>query len=575
MKFSVIVPSYNSERYIAELLDSLKNQTIDKQQYEVLLVDDCSTDRTLDIAKSYQDKMNLTIKRLEQNSGGPGKPRNTALKIAQGEFVFFVDSDDYIHKDTLKDVNKFIELNHDDVILVKMEGVNGRGVPKSMFTETNGDVVIENSRIIYTLSPTKFYRTALLRAHDIYFPEHIRSAEDQVFTMQAYVNASKIGVLADKSYYYATRREGEHMSAAYVTPKDYYQTMRLIVRAIKESQTLNNNDKVLRIFVERHFSFSRTTRFSLRIAHDKQAEWMDAIGDFIREIPERIDQSVNDNLKPLLYYARKKDLSHYQKVEAGYQTGEIYDIKAHKNSLTLQFGEGEPYFHFENAIKPDIKMTDFTFDEKGFNLEIEYLKTLINPNQLASKIQLKLISRNKKEFIYVPLTVNDATRFKFNISLNALIPYLLKERTWDLFLEMRIDQMTITKRIGNKRSQYRYDRETSTIIENDKKYYRFTPYFTKDFDNLSFYIIENKLTQMLKPKLIGKQQIQLECLEFNYILKEGLATIKSDAALALGYLSMNKERQTFNYQIEIPDKVKVKNLKEPFNIELADLSLEF
>ena len=83
-------------------------------------------------------------------------------------------------------------------------------------------------------------------------------------------------------------------------------------------------------------------------------------------------------------------------MEEGYQNGDIYDISAHKNSLTLQFGEGEPYFHFENAVKPDIKMTDFTFDESGVNLEIEFLKTLINPNQLASKIQLKLVSRNKR-----------------------------------------------------------------------------------------------------------------------------------------------------------------------------------
>ncbi|SUM34958.1 glycosyltransferase [Staphylococcus gallinarum] len=57
-------------------------------------------------------------------------------------------------------------------------------------------VAIEDSRIIYTLSPTKFYRTALLRTHDIYFPEHIRSAEDQIFTMQAYVNAQKIGCVS-------------------------------------------------------------------------------------------------------------------------------------------------------------------------------------------------------------------------------------------------------------------------------------------------------------------------------------------------------------------------------------------
>ena len=59
-------------------------------------------------------------------------------------------------------MQQFIERNNQDVVLVKMEGVNGRGVPKSMFTETKADVAIEDSRIIYTLSPTKFYRTALL-----------------------------------------------------------------------------------------------------------------------------------------------------------------------------------------------------------------------------------------------------------------------------------------------------------------------------------------------------------------------------------------------------------------------------
>ncbi|MCG7338023.1 glycosyltransferase family 2 protein [Staphylococcus sp. ACRSN] len=575
MKFSVIIPSYNSEKYIAELLDSLNNQTFDKKHFEVLLVDDCSTDETVNIANTYQSKMNLTIKQLEQNSGGPGKPRNTALQLAQGEYVFFVDSDDYIHKDTLKDVANFVNKYQQDVVLVKMEGVNGRGVPRSMFTETNSDVTIEQSRIIYTLSPTKFYKTDLLRRFGIQFPEHIRSAEDQIFTMQAYVNAQKIGVLADKAYYYATRRDGEHMSAAYVSPKDYYHTMTLIVKSILASPTLKNVDEVLRIFIERHYSFSRTTQFSLRIAEDQKAEWMDAIGDFIREIPERIDDKVKDSIKPLLYYARKKDLEHYQKVEAGYKNGDIYNISAHKNSLILQFGESEPEFHFENEMKPDINMSDFTFDESGFNLEIEFLKSIINPNQLASKIQLKLVSRNKRELIYIPLKVNDQSKFKFNIGLNELIPFLVKERTWDLFLEMRVDQITITKRIGNKRSKYRYGKETSTIAKYDDKYYRFTPYFTKDFDNLSFYIIENKLSNMLEAKLIGKHYLQLQCLEFNYILSEGLTTIKSNSSFTYGYLSQTKDKKQFTYQIEVPDKLKTKLLKEQFNIELRDLKLNY
>src|SRR5699024_2878905 len=132
VKFSIIVPSYNSEKYIGELLNTLKNQKYDKKDYEVILVDDCSTDNTLKIVEPYKNKMNLIVKKLDTNSGGAGKPRNTALQIAQGEYVFFVDSDDYIHKDTLKDVSAFVDKNNADVVLVKMEGVNGRGVPKSM-----------------------------------------------------------------------------------------------------------------------------------------------------------------------------------------------------------------------------------------------------------------------------------------------------------------------------------------------------------------------------------------------------------------------------------------------------------
>ena len=63
---------------------------------------------------------------LETNSGGPGKPRNVALRQAEGEFVLFVDSDDYINKETLKDA-AFIDEHHSDVLLIKMKGVNGRG----------------------------------------------------------------------------------------------------------------------------------------------------------------------------------------------------------------------------------------------------------------------------------------------------------------------------------------------------------------------------------------------------------------------------------------------------------------
>lgn len=574
MKFSIIVPSYNSEKYIGELLNSLQEQKYDQKDFEVLLIDDCSTDNTLDVVASYKNKLNLTIKQLEANSGGPGKPRNTALNMAQGEYVFFVDSDDYIHPDTLKDVSEFVEENQADVVLVKMEGVNGRGVPKSMFKETNGDVTLANSRIIYTLSPTKFYRTSLLRDNHIEFPEDLRSAEDQLFTMKAYVNAKKIAILADKPYYYATKREGEHMSSAYVSPKDFYKVMGLITEEILNSP-LDNRHEILGYFLDRHFSFSRTNNFSLKIADDKKEAWMDALGDFIQKVPTEVDNIVRDSLKPLLYYARKKDMKHYQIVEESFNNGQFYNFSAQQGVLQIQFEYEEPYFIFNKLMKPDIRMTQFNFNEQGFELELEFLSSIINPNHVASMIQLKLVSRNKKELIYIPLAINDQTRFKFNASMKDIMPYLTKEKVWDTFLEMRVDNMSVEKRIGSKRLTYPYGKETSTIASLNDKYYRFTPYFTKDFDNLSFYVTQNKLSDMIEVTIKDSKTIQLRCLEFNYILSEGLTTLLLSDTFTYGYLISLQSKERMTYNIIFNDKIKVKNLKKNFSLESPYFNLRY
>lgn len=80
-------------------------------------------------------------------------------------------------------------------------------------------------------------------------------------------------------------------------------------------------------------------------------------------------------------------------------------------------------------MKPDIRMSHFEFNDQGFELELEFISSIINPNHVASMIQLKLLSRNKKEFIYIPLTMNNQTRFKFKADLNDLMPYLIKKKS--------------------------------------------------------------------------------------------------------------------------------------------------
>ena len=101
---SVIIPMFNAEKYVAECLDSLLNQTF--QNFEVIVVDDCSTDNSVAIVKSYVEKFAgcLKIYHMEKNSGSAPAPRNKGFIISRGEYVFFMDVDDLITPTALEEL---------------------------------------------------------------------------------------------------------------------------------------------------------------------------------------------------------------------------------------------------------------------------------------------------------------------------------------------------------------------------------------------------------------------------------------------------------------------------------------
>lgn len=568
MKFSVIVPTYNSEKYMTELLNSLAKQDFPKTEFEVVVVDDCSTDQTLQIVEKYRNKLNLKVSQLETNSGGPGKPRNVALKQAEGEFVLFVDSDDYINKETLKDAAAFIDEHHSDVLLIKMKGVNGRGVPQSMFKETAPEVTLLNSRIIYTLSPTKIYRTALLKDNDIYFPEELKSAEDQLFTMKAYLNANRISVLSDKAYYYATKREGEHMSSAYVSPEDFYEVMRLIaVEILNADLEEAHKDQILAEFLNRHFSFSRTNGFSLKVKLEDQPQWINALGDFIQAVPERVDALVMSKFRPLLHYARAKDIDNYRTVEESYRQGQYYRFDIVDGKLNIQFNEGEPYFEGIDIAKPKVKMTAFKFDNHKIVTELTLNEFMIGEGHYD--VRLKLHSRNKKHTMYVPLSVNANKQYRFNIMLEDIKAYLPKEKIWDVFLEVQIGTEVFEVRVGNQRNKYAYTAETSALIHLNNDFYRLTPYFTKDFNNISLYFTAITLTDSISLKLKGKNKIILTGLDRGYVFEEGMASVVLKDDMIMGMLSQTSENEV---EILLSKDIKKRDFKNIVKLNTAHMT---
>lgn len=123
MKFSIIIPFYNVEKYIKNCLDSIKNQTY--ENFEVLIINDGSKENEEKIVKKYlKDER---FKYYKKENGGLSDARNHGVKYATGDYLIFVDSDDYISKDLLKKLNKELISNAVDVIKYGIKIVNEKG----------------------------------------------------------------------------------------------------------------------------------------------------------------------------------------------------------------------------------------------------------------------------------------------------------------------------------------------------------------------------------------------------------------------------------------------------------------
>ncbi|MBG9770457.1 glycosyltransferase family 2 protein [Bacillus vallismortis] len=504
MKISIVIPVYNSEDLISECLDSLVNQTMPTDDYEIICVDDKSADSSLDILKQYKKKYeNIVVIERTENSGGPGAPRNDGIKIAKGEYILFVDSDDYLGNEALLRWYNFSKENQSDITLGKLKGVNGRGVPKSMFNETNADVDLVNSRIIFSLGPTKLYRNSLLKENQLTFPTHIKAAEDQVFTMKAYLKAKKISVLADYDYYYAVKRDGDHMSGAYVSPDNFYEAMEDIIHAIKASDLEEDRKmKLMAVFLNRHFDFSRTRNVTIKLKKDEErAEWFHYLASFIRTVPEEVDQFVLSHIKLRLLFIRNNDLQGLAQYEREEQDIKKY-CTVHNGNIIARYPSLEGYSISEELLKVNDKnklehhLKNIEFNDHSLSIEGTMRHTLAdeetNNNQTLTGVFVHRSTKAEKYFS--PVSFENST-FTFECTFDELASAEEDLGVWDFFIESAIDGYKLRGRIGNKRVPYKYSTKTMYLGHNSLFVYSARPYFTMNYDNLSVDIKKHAYTE--------------------------------------------------------------------------------
>jgi len=206
---SVIIPIYNRQNLIGDCIFSLNSQKIDPNKFEVIFVDDFSSDNSVDVIKeNISNELNYKILKRPINSGSASAPRNDGILAAKGKYIYFVDSDDYIYEYTLKEMLTMAEENSSDIVYVKYSGDKGRPWGKRPFLKGNvSDAKISKNHLVRSLMSSKLIRSNIIKSNNIFYPLHIKVGEDRVFMMSILSLCNKFSILGEKPYYYITNHD--------------------------------------------------------------------------------------------------------------------------------------------------------------------------------------------------------------------------------------------------------------------------------------------------------------------------------------------------------------------------------
>ncbi|GAA2944255.1 MAG TPA: glycosyl transferase [Streptomyces sp.] len=297
VKVSVVIPVYNPGKYIDPCIDSLLRQTLPADDFEVLFVNDGSTDDTRErleaLATEHPHFRVITI----PNSGWPGKPRNIGVAEAEGEYVQFVDQDDYLAAEALERLYAIGHRNGSDIVIGKVAS-NFRGVPHGVFKKTREKCTLQDAPLYDSLTPHKMFRTEFLRENGIAYPEGKRRLEDQLYMMQAYFPAKVVSILGNYTcYYYSKRDDGQNAGSAKIVPSGYYGNLREVLDVVVENTEPGEfRDLLLRRF----YRVEMLSRLSEPAVLKYSPEYLDEMCDAVEGVAEDfMHDGVHDGLGPV------------------------------------------------------------------------------------------------------------------------------------------------------------------------------------------------------------------------------------------------------------------------------------
>ncbi len=392
-KVSVIAAVYNVEPYLKDCMDSLVNQTL--KEIEIICIDDCSTDNSLNILREYAEHdSRVKVIRQSENKGAYAA-RNIGLENAAGEYVGFVDPDDYVELTTFETAYNNAKNNKADITVFGGETFGQKDNFASKVLTTNDEICINDSiNALFDKNGSrpyiwnKIYKRELLLRNNIRFEEE-RNGCDNVFCFYVFPVANKISFIHDKLYHY---RIGRPNNAGNEIWKDKIKSLEMsiktnryiIKRWLDYGYVYEAPKKFIKHYINLYFNKISYLKLSLKANYSKKV--FDEI--FINKFLELINkENISDNLIKKINRLKYLELSdNYKRVRKDYNYYKNLNPARYKYELRRWFKEKTG--------------TNLNLDDpKTFNEKIQWLKIYDSTPQKTRLADKYLVREYVKEKI--------------------------------------------------------------------------------------------------------------------------------------------------------------------------------
>ena len=265
MKVSVIIAAYNIEKYIQRCIESVVNQS--EREIEIIIVNDGSTDNTLNIINKVNELDDRIIV-INKKNQGLIEARKTGLKYANGEFILFLDGDDWLENNCIEELYKTANDKKADVVLYNAYMVyDDRKEIFDTFIEKFIDDIKKNpvkNLLLLNISPTiwsKFIKKSFLEENNIECPQNISYAEDLAAVLNIFINKPKI-VCNEKRFYNYYQRNDSISNKISSKVLEIDDAIQFIKEKLVEMNIYYENKEEFEYTVFRHLLISKILRFN-------------------------------------------------------------------------------------------------------------------------------------------------------------------------------------------------------------------------------------------------------------------------------------------------------------------------